>query len=198
VPGRWRSSHPPQVLDVNPTLTPHLHTVSPRQSVRRKLEGLNASAASSLVVVGGGLPGAVTRVALAGRTMMPPGIGDVVVPVYDQGVDGARVGKEGCVETGTRWTSAESLTLFVHTPSLPEPTSVIAYCLSGQQYQRTLNDAIKACFTVRGVNGVGCEPGTRAAYHQCTSTLLAIRIDTWVSCTLTHRRVSNRRLLFSL
>ena len=30
----------------------------------------------------------------------------------------------------------------------PEPTSVIAYCLSSRQYQQLLNDAIKACFTV--------------------------------------------------
>ena len=32
--------------------------------------------------------------------------------------------------------------------SSSEPTSVIAYCLSSQQYQRVLNDAIKACFVV--------------------------------------------------
>ena len=62
--------------------------------MRRKLESLHAS------VGGGGFAGgassvagslfrgslaALARVCLPGRTLMTPGIGDVVVPVYDQG-----------------------------------------------------------------------------------------------------------------
>ena len=71
---------------------------SPRsQSMRRRLESLHASVGGG---GGGGLAGgassvagslfrgslaALARVCLPGRTLMAPGIGDVVVPVYDQG-----------------------------------------------------------------------------------------------------------------